>query len=77
MSSSAYCSMPGLPAGEDAGRRRLPRALQKTFNADVQVYAPYAYDAAMAIITAMQSRLGRAVQVPARAQEEQLPGVIG
>ena len=54
MSSSVYCSMAGLPLEKMPGGTAFIDKFKKRFNGEVQLYAPYAYDAAMAIINAMQ-----------------------
>jgi branched-chain amino acid transport system substrate-binding protein len=54
MSSSAYCSMAGLPLDKMPGGAAFREQYKKRFGGEVQLYAPYAYDAAMAIINAMQ-----------------------
>ncbi|MFT3760535.1 branched-chain amino acid ABC transporter substrate-binding protein [Thauera sp.] len=52
--SNAYCSMAGLPIEKMPGGAKFREDYKKRFGGDVQVYAPYAYDAAMAIIKAME-----------------------
>lgn len=78
MSSSAYCSMPGLPLEKMPGGADFRERYKKRFNADVQVYAPYAYDAAMAIITAMQKAdsVEPSKYLP-ELKKSNFPGVIG
>ena len=55
ISSTAYCSMAGLPLDKMPGGAEFRDRFKKRFNADVQIYSPYAYDATMAIIKAMQA----------------------
>ena len=55
ITENAYCSMAGLPIDKMPGGAEFRENYRKRFNADVQVYAPYAYDAAMAIIKSMQA----------------------
>ena len=78
MSSSAYCSMPGLPLEKMPGGADFRERYKKRFNADVQVYSPYAYDAAMAIITAMQKAdsVEPSKYLP-ELKNSNFPGVIG
>ena len=78
MSSSAYCSMPGLPLEKMPGGADFRERYKKRFNADVQVYSPYAYDAAMAIITAMQKAdsVEPSKYLP-ELRNSNFPGVIG
>ncbi|AWI76750.1 branched chain amino acid ABC transporter substrate-binding protein [Parazoarcus communis] len=52
--SSAYCSMAGLPLDKMPGGAEFRDRFKKRFGTDVQIYSPYAYDAATAMITAMQ-----------------------
>ncbi|NMG35671.1 ABC transporter substrate-binding protein [Azoarcus sp. TTM-91] len=52
--ANAYCSMAGLPIEKMPGGADFRARYKKRFNADVQIYSPYAYDAATAIITAME-----------------------
>ena len=54
LSGDVYCTQAGLamdrmPGGKDFGAR-----FRKRFNADVQLYAPYSYDATMALVEAMK-----------------------
>jgi branched-chain amino acid transport system substrate-binding protein len=78
MSSSAYCSMPGLPLEKMPGGADFRERYKKRFNADVQVYSPYAYDAAMAIITAMQKADSvEPAKYLAELKKSNFPGVIG
>ena len=52
---NAYCTQPGLPLDKMPGGKDFNARFKKRFNADVQIYAPYAYDAASAIIEAMKA----------------------
>jgi len=54
MSDKAYCSQAGLALDQLADKTFRDR-YKKRFGIDVQVYAPYAYDAASAIIEAMKA----------------------
>ena len=55
LSEKAYCSQPGIPM------ERMPRGadfrerFKARFNTDVQLYAPYSYDATMVLIEAMKA----------------------
>ena len=53
--ANAYCSMAGLPLEKMPGGTEFRNRYKARFNADVQIYSPYAYDAAMAMIKAMQA----------------------
>ncbi len=78
MSSSAYCTMPGLPLEKMPGGADFRERYKARFKTDVQVYSPYAYDAASAIIRAMQAAdsVEPAKYLPALKQTR-FPGVIG
>lgn len=54
MSDKAYCSQAGLPLDQLADKTFRDR-YKKRFGIEVQVYAPYAYDAASALIEAMKA----------------------
>ncbi|MFA9441813.1 branched-chain amino acid ABC transporter substrate-binding protein [Uliginosibacterium sp. sgz301328] len=54
MSNLAYCTQPGVPL-EQLPDRNFKDRFKKRFNADVQAYSPYAYDATSAIIEAMKA----------------------
>ncbi|MBS0542266.1 MAG: branched-chain amino acid ABC transporter substrate-binding protein [Proteobacteria bacterium] len=54
MSSSTYCSMAGLPLDKMPGGAAFREQYKKRFGGEVQLYAPYAYDAATAIVKAME-----------------------
>jgi branched-chain amino acid transport system substrate-binding protein len=49
-----YCSLPGLPLDKMPGGPAFKEKYAKRFNVDIQLYAPYAYDAASVMIDAMQ-----------------------
>ncbi|QDF99156.1 branched chain amino acid ABC transporter substrate-binding protein [Azoarcus sp. DD4] len=78
INANTYCSMAGLPIDKMPGGADFRERYKKRYNADVQIYSPYAYDAATAIITAMQ-KAGSAE--PAKYLPElkkvNFPGVIG
>lgn len=54
MSESVYCTQAGLPIDQMPGGKAFKARYKTRFGADVQIYAPYAYDAANAIIEAMK-----------------------
>lgn len=78
MSASAYCSMAGLPLDKMPGGAAFRDQYRKRFNGEVQLYAPYAYDAAMAIIKAMEKSgsVEPAKYLP-ELKKTNFPGVIG
>ena len=49
----AYASSPGVPLDKMPGGAAFNEKYKKTFNQDIQLYAPYAYDAANVLIAAM------------------------
>jgi len=53
MSGNAYCTMAGIPLDKMPGGKDFNTRFEKRFGTGVQIYSPYAYDAAMAIINAM------------------------
>jgi branched-chain amino acid transport system substrate-binding protein len=54
MSSGVYCSQAGLPMDRMPGGSNFNTRYKARFNTDVQLYAPYSYDAATALIEAMR-----------------------
>ncbi len=54
MSSNVYCSQAGLPMDRMPGGSNFNTRYKARFNTDVQLYAPYSYDAATALIEAMR-----------------------
>ena len=55
ISANAYCSNPGVPLDTMPGGKTFKERYTKRFNLEIQAYAPYAYDAATAIVTAMKA----------------------
>jgi branched-chain amino acid transport system substrate-binding protein len=47
--------MAGIPLEKMPGGVEFRDRFKKRFNADVQIYSPYAYDAAMALINSMKA----------------------
>lgn len=78
INATTYCSMAGLPIDKMPGGADFRARYKKRFNADVQIYSPYAYDAATAIITAMQKANSAepAKYIP-ELKKVSFPGVIG
>lgn len=55
MNDKIYCTQPGLPVDKMPGGKELRARFKKRFNAEIQVYAPYAYDATVALVEAMKT----------------------
>ncbi|MGE5386238.1 MAG: branched-chain amino acid ABC transporter substrate-binding protein [Betaproteobacteria bacterium] len=49
-----FCSLPGKPLEKLAKGPEFKAKFQKRFNADIQLYAPYVYDATMIMVDAMK-----------------------
>jgi branched-chain amino acid transport system substrate-binding protein len=49
-----YCSLPGVPLEKMPGGKAFMDKYKAKFNIDIQLYAPYAYDAASVMIDAMK-----------------------
>ncbi|MFC5302343.1 branched-chain amino acid ABC transporter substrate-binding protein [Azospira restricta] len=73
-----YCTQAGLPVDKMPGGAEFKARFKQRFNAEVQLYAPYAYDATNALIEAM--KLANSVE-PAKylpqLQKVSLKGVTG
>lgn len=54
MSNDVYCTQAGLPVEKMPGGAEFKNRFKQRFNTDIQLYAPYAYDAANALIEAMK-----------------------
>ena len=50
----AYASSPGVPLAQMPGGQAFEEKYKAKYNLDIQIYAPYAYDAANVLIAAMQ-----------------------
>jgi branched-chain amino acid transport system substrate-binding protein len=76
--TNAYCTQPGLPLDKMPGGKTFNERFKKRFGADVQIYAPYSYDAASALVEAMKAANSAdpAKFAPALAKVS-FPGVIG
>ena len=55
INATTYCSMAGLPLEKMPGGTEFRNRFKERFKTDVQIYSPYAYDAATAIINAMKA----------------------
>lgn len=49
-----YCSLPGMPLAKLAQGPAFEKKFKARFNADIQLYAPYVYDAVMVMVDAMK-----------------------
>jgi branched-chain amino acid transport system substrate-binding protein len=49
-----YCSLPGIPLEQMSGGPAFRERYKQKFKADIQLYAPYSYDAVMVMIDAMK-----------------------
>lgn len=73
----AYCSLPGVPLDKMPGGTDFKNRYKAKFNTDIQLYAPYAYDAVGVIIDAMKraNSVDPAVYLPALAKTDGYQGV--
>ncbi|HJV24842.1 MAG TPA: branched-chain amino acid ABC transporter substrate-binding protein [Aromatoleum sp.] len=55
MSGDTYCTQAGIPMEKMPGGAQFKTRFKEHFKADVQLYAPYSYDAAMSLIEAMKA----------------------
>lgn len=78
LSGDVYCTQAGLPIEKMAGGSEFKTRFKQRFNADVQLYAPYAYDATNALIEAMKlaNSTDPAKYLP-QLQKVNLKGVTG
>ena len=78
ISGNTYCTQPGLPLEKMPGGKNFNERFKKRFNADVQIYAPYSYDAASAIIEAMKAaNSADPAKYAGSIAKVNFPGVIG
>ncbi len=78
ISGNTYCTQPGLPLEKMPGGKNFNERFKKRFNADVQIYAPYSYDAASAIIEAMKAaNSADPAKYAGNIAKVNFPGVIG
>jgi branched-chain amino acid transport system substrate-binding protein len=73
----AYCSLPGVPLDKMPGGTDFKNRYKAKFNTDIQLYAPYAYDAVGVVIDAMKraNSVEPAVYLPALAKTDGYQGV--
>ncbi|MBT9497625.1 MAG: branched-chain amino acid ABC transporter substrate-binding protein [Zoogloea sp.] len=78
ITGNTFCTQPGLPLDKMPGGKNFNERFKKRFNADVQIYAPYAYDATSAIIEAMKAaNSSDPAKYAASIAKVHFPGVIG
>jgi branched-chain amino acid transport system substrate-binding protein len=53
LTDAAYCTQAGLPMARMPGGAAFNARFKQRFNTEVQLYAPYAYDATTAVVKAM------------------------
>ncbi|WP_321951929.1 branched-chain amino acid ABC transporter substrate-binding protein [Burkholderia cenocepacia] len=78
MNSGTYCTLAGVPPSKMPQGDAFFKRYQQRFGVPVQLYAPYAYDAVMAMVGAMQAAdsVDPKVYLP-RLQNLALDGVTG
>ncbi|MBD5804118.1 Leucine-, isoleucine-, valine-, threonine-, and alanine-binding protein precursor [Azoarcus sp. Aa7] len=78
MSGDTYCTQAGIPMDKMPGGAQFNKRFKEVYKGDVQLYAPYSYDAAMALIEAMKAAGSAepAKYLPA-LQKLNVPGVTG
>jgi branched-chain amino acid transport system substrate-binding protein len=52
--TGAYCSLPGVPLDKMPGGPIFREKFTKKYNTDIQLYAPYVYDAVMVVVDAIK-----------------------
>lgn len=72
-----YCSLPGVPLDKMPGGADFKNRYKAKYNTDIQLYAPYAYDAAGVMIDAMKraDSVDGAKYLPQLAKTDGYPGV--
>jgi branched-chain amino acid transport system substrate-binding protein len=70
------CSLPGLPLAKMPGGAAFIQKYKARFNTDIQLYAPYAYDAVMTVVEAVK-RAGSAepAKILAELPKTDHPGI--
>jgi branched-chain amino acid transport system substrate-binding protein len=72
-----YCSLPGVPLDKMPGGTDFKNRYKAKFNADIQLYAPYVFDAVGVMIDAMKraDSVEPAKYLPELAKTDGYPGV--
>ncbi|MDD5248787.1 MAG: branched-chain amino acid ABC transporter substrate-binding protein [Rhodocyclaceae bacterium] len=74
----AYCSLPGVPLDKMPGGPAFKDKYAKKFNADIQLYAPYVYDAVMVIVeAAKRANSAEPAKILAELPKTNYQGVTG
>ncbi len=71
-----YCSLPGVPIEKMAGGAQFVTRYKARFNTGIQLYAPYAYDAAMVVVEATKrAQSGDSAKILAELPKTDYQGV--
>jgi len=71
-----YCSLPGVPMDKMAGGPKFVERYKARFNTDIQLYAPYAYDAVMVVVDAIKrANSGESAKILAELPKTNYQGV--
>jgi len=71
-----YCSLPGIPYEKMPGGPKFIERFKARFNSDIQLYAPYAYDATMTIVEAVKrAKSAEPAQILAELPKTDFQGV--
>ena len=78
MSAETYCTQAGIPMTSMPGGAKFNSRYKERFKTNVQLYAPYSYDATMAFIEAMKAAnsVEPSKYLPA-LQKLNVPGISG
>lgn len=71
-----YCSLPGIPYEKMPGGPKFIERFKARFNSEIQLYAPYAYDATMAVVEAVKrAKSAEPAQILAELPKTDFQGV--
>lgn len=71
-----YCSLPGVPLEKMPGGAKFVERYKAKFNVDIQLYAPYAYDAVAVVVEAIKrAQSGDAAKILAELPKTSYKGV--
>jgi branched-chain amino acid transport system substrate-binding protein len=72
----AFCSLPGVPLDQMPGGPAFKEKFTKKFNTDIQLYAPYVYDAVMSVVeAAKRAQSGDPAKILAELPKTDFQGV--